>query len=332
MKSFPYSIVIRGLGSSVPETRLTNEDLSTLVDTNDEWITTRTGISERRVAGKDLQVSDLAVQAARKALLQAEMGPEAIDLILVATLSPETLSPATACLVQNKLGCRNVPAFDMNAACSGFLYALEVGTSMMHSGSYRNVLVVGVEKLTSFTDYQDRGTCILFGDGAGAVILSKVDEPGYGILGCTLGADGSNAEFIQIPSGGSSQPATSETVDRREHFLRMNGKEVFKVAVRAMGQAGTAILQEHGVSPEQLKCVIPHQANIRIIEALARSLDMPMERIFVNIQKYGNTSAASIPIALDEAKIERNFVRGDHILLVAFGAGLTWAACVVRWY
>ena len=326
------SVVIRGVGSSVPETKLTNDELTHMVDTNDEWITTRTGIRERRVAGSEIQVSDLAVNAASKALKEAGMTPDQIDLIIVATLSSEMISPATSCLVQQKLGCRPVPCFDLNAACSGFLYSLEVGKSMMLTGKYENALVVGVEKLTSFTDYEDRATCILFGDGAGAAVISKVDEEGYGLLGSTMGADGSNAYFITIPSGGSAQPASIETVQNREHYLRMNGKEVFKVAVRAMGQAGASILKEHGVDSSQLKCVIPHQANIRIIEALAKHLSIPMEQIFVNIQKYGNTSAASIPIALDEAKIERNFQKGDHILLVAFGAGLTWAASVIRWY
>ena len=326
------SVVIRGIGSSVPEKKLTNDELTHMVDTSEEWIMTRTGIRERRIAGSEIQVSDLAADAATKALKEAGMTPDAIDMIVVATLSSEMISPATSCLVQQKLGCRPVPCFDLNAACSGFLYSLEVGKAMMLSGNYQNVLVVGVEKLTSFTDYEDRSTCILFGDGAGAAVISKVDEAGYGLLGSTLGADGSNAYFITIPAGGSAQPATVGTVQNREHFLRMNGREVFKVAVRAMGQAGASILQEHGVDPSQLKCVIPHQANIRIIEALAKHLSIPMEQIFVNIQKYGNTSAASIPIALDEAKIERNFQKGDHILLVAFGAGLTWAASVIRWY
>jgi 3-oxoacyl-[acyl-carrier-protein] synthase III len=327
-----HSVVIRGVGSAVPEDKLTNDDLTRMVDTNEEWIKTRTGIEERRVAGKDVQVSDLAVEASVKALAEAGITADAIDLIIVATLSSEMVSPATACLVQEKLGCRNVPAFDLNAACSGWLYSLDVGKSMLLNGDYKNALIIGVEKLTAFTDYQDRGTCILFGDGAGAAVISKIEEEGYGLLGSILGADGSNASFIKIPAGGSAIPASIESVENRDHYLKMNGKEVFKVAVRAMGQAGTAILKQHGIDSSQLKCVIPHQANIRIIDALARHLEIPMDRIFVNIQKYGNTSAASIPIALDEAKIERNFQKGDHILLVAFGAGLTWAASIIRWY
>ncbi|MEQ9825548.1 MAG: beta-ketoacyl-ACP synthase III [Puniceicoccaceae bacterium] len=332
MNSKTHSIVIRGMGSSVPETRLTNEDLTKIVDTNDEWITARTGIKERRVAGDDLQVSDLAVNASRNALNEAGLRPEDIDLIVVATLTSEMISPATACLVQQKLGCRPIPAFDINAACSGFIYGLEVATAMMEGGNYQHALLIGVEKLTAVTDYEDRGTCILFGDGAGAAVLSRVDEPGFGVLGCRIGADGSNAPLIHIPGGGSAKPATEESVRQREHYLKMNGKEVFKLAVRAMGNAGLSILREQGIDPAELKCLIPHQANIRIIDALSRSLEIPMETIFVNIQKYGNTSAASIPIALDEAKIERNFKRGDPILLVAFGAGLTWAASVIRWY
>ena len=327
-----HSIVIRGIGSSVPEKKLTNEDLTHMVDTNEEWITTRTGIKERRIAGDDLQVSDLAVNAAKNALAEAKLEAQDIDLVIVATLTSEMVSPATACLVQQKLGCRPVPAFDLNAACSGFIYGLEVGKSMMDSGKYKHALVVGVEKLTSFTDYEDRGTCILFGDGAGAAILSYVDEPGYGVLGCSLGADGANASLIHIPGGGSAMPASKESVEARAHYLKMNGKEVFKLAVRAMGNAGLRILEEHNIGHDDVKCLIPHQANIRIIESLAKTFGLPMEKIFLNIQKYGNTSAASIPIALDEAKIERNFKRGDHILLVAFGAGLTWAASVIRWY
>jgi 3-oxoacyl-[acyl-carrier-protein] synthase-3 len=332
MKSGNPSIIIRGIGSSVPEKKLTNHDLTKIVETTEEWITTRTGISERRVAGQELQVSDLAVRAAEKALDEAGMMAAEIDLILVATLTSEMVSPATACLVQQKLGCRHIPAFDLNAACSGFLYGLEVAKSMMVAGEYQNVLVIGAEKLTSFTDYQDRTTCILFGDAAGAAVLSKVDEPGYGILGCMLGASGENAPLITIPGGGSALPASIQSVEDRQHFLKMNGKEVFKVAVRAMAQSSKNILQRHGVAVEDVKVVIPHQANIRIIEAIAKSLELDDEHMFVNIQKYGNTSAASIPLALDEAKIERNFQKGDHILLVAFGAGLTWASSVIRWY
>lgn len=332
MNSNTKSIVIRGIGSSVPQQKLTNKDLSKIVDTDDEWITTRTGIKERRVAGKDLQVSELGRAAAQKALDSAGVKAEEIDLIIVATLSSEMISPATSCIIQEKLGCRAVPSFDLNAACSGFLYSLEVGKSMMLNGEYENALVIGVEKLTSYTDYEDRTTCILFGDGAGAAVLSKTDEEGLGILGCKLGADGGNAPLIQIPAGGSAKPASIETVEAREHYLRMNGREVFKVAVRGMAQAATDILEKHGIDPSELKCIVPHQANIRIIEAIAKSLQLSDDRMFVNIQKYGNTSAASIPIALDEAKIERNFKKGDPILLVAFGAGLTWAASVIRWY
>ena len=328
-----YSIVMRGVGSATPETRLTNAELTARVETSDEWITTRTGIKERRIAGDSLQLSEIAAEAGRKALANASMQPEEIDMIIVATLSPETLCPSTACLVQSRLGLRQVPAYDINVACSGWLYALDIARSMMLVNStYRNVLVIGAEKLSSFTDWQDRQTCILFGDAAGATVLSRIDEPGYGVLGCDLGADGNNASLIQIPAGGSGKPATAETVEAREHFLRMNGKEVFKVAVKAMSQAAQSILEKNGATADDLVCIIPHQANIRIIEALSARLEIPMDRFFVNIQKYGNTSAASIPLGLDEARIERNFKRGDLILLVAFGAGLTWAASVVRWY
>jgi len=326
------SIVIKGMGSALPEKILTNKYFEKMVDTDDEWITTRTGIKERRVAGDDLQVSELAAQAARKAMDSAGVKAEDIDMIIVATLTSEMVSPGTSCLVQKKLGCAQIPCFDLNAACSGFIYSLEVGRAMMLSGDYQNVLVIGAEKLTAFTDYQDRSTCILFGDGAGAAVLTKIDEPNQGILGCKIGANGENAELIQIPGGGSFKPASEQTVKDREHYLKMNGREVFKVAVRGMSQAAVEILEKHQIDSSDLKCLIPHQANIRIIEAIAKAVDIPMERMFVNIQKYGNTSAASIPIAMDEAKSERNFKHGDPILLVAFGAGLTWAASVIRWY
>ncbi len=326
------SVVIRAIGSYVPEKRLTNEELSKIVDTNDEWITTRTGIKERRIAGETIQVSDMATEAAKLALERSGVAPEDIDLVIVATLSPETLSPSSACLIQDKLGLRKVPAFDLNAACSGFIYGLDIGKAMLSTGKYRNALVVGVEKLSAFTNMEDRGTCILFGDGAGACVISYVDEPDQGIIDCQLGSDGINARHIVIPAGGSKLPANEQTLKDGSQFLQMNGREVFKVAVRAMGQACEDILKKNDLTSDDITVVIPHQANIRIIEAIASKLELPMDHFFVNIQKYGNTSAASIPIAIDEANIERNFKKGDLILLVAFGAGLTWGASLIKWY
>lgn len=302
-----------------------------MVDTSDEWIRSRTGISERRIAADGESTSDLAVEAARRAIADAGLAPEDIDLVIVATITPDMPFPSTACLVQKKLGLRKVPAFDIEAACSGFLYSLEIAGSMVRSGSVRHALVIGAEKLSSITNWEDRTTCVLFGDGAGAAVLSRSDEPGVGVLGSSLGADGTESEILYMPAGGSMRPASTETLANKEHFLRMQGNQVFKIAVRAMEQSALGILQEHGLSSADIACVIPHQANTRIIEALSQRLGVGMDRFKVNLDRFGNTSAASIPIAMDEAYRENRFRNGDHLLLVAFGAGLTWASTLIKW-
>lgn len=325
------SVIIKGLGSYAPERVLTNDDLSKIVETSDDWIRTRTGIRERRLAADSQFTSDLAVEAARNAIADAGLTPADIDLIIVATITPDMPFPSTACLVQTKLGMRKVPAFDIEAACSGFLYAMEVATSMVRHGSARHALVIGAEKLSSITNWKDRTTCVLFGDGAGAVVLTADDRPGIGILGSSLGADGSQTEILYMPAGGSARPPSHETVDGGLHFLAMQGKEVFKIAVRAMEQSAQGLLAANGLTGADVACVVPHQANIRIIEALSQRLGVGMDRVQVNVDRYGNTSAASIPLALDEAYREGRFKAGDNLVLVAFGAGLTWASTLIKW-
>ncbi|MBN1403419.1 MAG: ketoacyl-ACP synthase III [Opitutales bacterium] len=326
------SVIIKGLGSYTPERVLTNEDLSHMVDTSDEWIRTRTGIRERHIAAPDEATSDMGAKAAKAALKDANMSAEEIDLIIVATITPDMPFPSTACFVQNKLGVKNIPAFDITAACSGFLYALEVASGMLRSGAYKNILVIGAEKLSAITNWEDRTTCVLFGDGAGAAILGRCDEPGCGILGGTLGADGQDYSILYLPAGGSAKPASHATVDAGEHFLQMQGNSVFKIAVRAMEQSANSILERHGVTPDQIAWVIPHQANNRIIEAISQRLGIGMDRFWVNLDSYGNTSSASIPLALDEAYKAGKIKKDDYLLFVSFGAGLTWASTLIKWH
>ena len=328
----PSSTVILGTGAYTPPRVLNNDELSHLLDTTDEWIRTRTGIRERHIAAPDVATSDLAVAAARIALADAGLEPADIDLLIVATVSPDQPMPATACLVQHKLGLSSTTAcFDLNAACSGFIYSLDIASAMLATGRYRHALLIGAEKLSSLVDWQDRTTCVLFGDGAGAVVLGRSDERNIGLLGAKLGAFGENADLLEIPRGGSRAPLTPETIGAREHYLKMKGKEVFKIAVRAMEEAARDILEQHGFTADQVACVIPHQANLRIIEAIAQYLQLPTERFYINVDRYGNTSAASIPIALDEARRTGRIQRGDLILLVAFGAGLTYGSALIRW-
>jgi len=326
------SVIIAGVGSYAPAKVLTNEELSKSVDTTDEWIRTRSGIRERRIAAPDEATSDLAVKAATSALADAKINAADIDLLIVATCTPDHPLPATACIVQHKLG---VPAhatcFDISAACSGFLYALEIAYGQLQTNRYKRALIIGAEKLSTITDWTDRTTCVLFGDGAGAAVLMKVDQPGLGILGTDLGADGEFVDNLFIPAGGSRTPATAETVAKRDHSIRMNGREVFKSAVRVMETVAREMLEQHKVTPDQISLVIPHQANIRIIEALAGNLEMPIEKFFVNLDRYGNTSSATIPLALDEARRAGRIKPGDLTLLVAFGAGLTYGATLIRW-
>jgi 3-oxoacyl-[acyl-carrier-protein] synthase-3 len=326
------STVILGTGAYAPRRAMTNDDLAHTVETSDEWIRTRTGIRERRIAGDGENTSDMGVAAAKVALADAGLTPADIDLLVVATITPDLPMPASACMIQHKLGLSTATAcFDLNAACSGFLYALDTASAMLTSGRYQKALVLGAEKLSSVIDWKDRTTCVLFGDGAGAVVLGLSDEPGRGLLGTKLGAFGESVDLLWIPHGGSAAPATTESLADGGHFIKMKGKEVFKVAVRAMDEAARDILEQHQMRADQIALVIPHQANLRIIEAISDYLELPMDRFFVNLDRYGNTSAASIPIALDEARRAGRIKPGDLTLMVAFGAGLTYGSALIRW-
>jgi 3-oxoacyl-[acyl-carrier-protein] synthase-3 len=306
--------------------------MAKIVDTSDEWIRSRSGIGARHFAATDETTSDMACIAGKRAIEAAGIDRSEIDLIIVATMTPDMPFPSTACLVQSKLGLPNVTTFDMQAACSGFVYGLSVANSMLLSGNFKNALVIGAEKMSGILDFEDRTTCVLFGDGAGAAVISATPTADkVGILGVLGGADGSDPSLLQQPGGGSAMPATNESIAGRQHFLKMNGKEIFKSAVRVMGQASTDIIEQMGYSPEDLNLVIPHQANMRIIESLAKRLAIPMEKFHNNLDRYGNTSAASVPIALDEAYRAGRIQSGDLVLLVAFGAGLTWASTLIRW-
>lgn len=326
------SVIVSGTGSYLPTNVLSNEDLTRMVDTTDEWIVTRTGIRERRIANPGEVTSDMAVAASREAIAAAGLQPEDIDLVIVATITPDMLFPSTACILQTKLNLRPIPAFDVEAACSGFIYVLDIAQSMLRAGSCKHALVVGAETLSSIVDWTDRSTCVLFGDGAGAVVLSRSDAKDVGIAGSLLGADGKGGDILFMPGGGALRPATEDSVRARQHFLKMNGKEVFKVAVRVMEKATLDILEQHNLSPDDVALIIPHQANIRIIEMLASRLRLPLDRFGVNIDRLGNTSAASIPLALDEVVRSGKIRRGDAVVLVAFGAGLTWGASLIRWH
>jgi 3-oxoacyl-[acyl-carrier-protein] synthase-3 len=301
-----------------------------MVDTTDEWITTRTGIKERHIAAADEFTSDLGAEAARRAMKMAGVTAEQIDLIIVATITPDMPFPSTACLVQHKLGAKRAAAFDLEAACSGFIYALEIGQQFIMSRTYETVLVIGAEKLSSITDWTDRNTCVLFGDGAGAAILQN-RQGAHGLLTAVMGADGSKADLLFMPGGGSRCPATVDSLNARQHFLRMEGKETFKNAVQAMQTAAEEALRRCELNVSQIKLIIPHQANRRIIDAVGERLGAKPEQLFVNVHKFGNTSAASVGIALDEAVSTGCVQRGDLILLVVFGAGLTWGAAVIEW-
>jgi 3-oxoacyl-[acyl-carrier-protein] synthase III len=322
--------VIAGIGSSVPSRVLSNKDLEKLVDTTDEWITTRTGIKERRIAGAGEPLSKFAVEASERALKDAGIEARDLDMIICATVTPDRLIPATGCIIQRKLGAPRAAAFDLQAGCSGFLYALQMARTGIVSGEYRNVLVVGAELLSKYTDYQDRGTCILFADGAGAAVVTPGESP-RGVLSTRLRADGEMFEFITIVAGGTEYPISIEAIQKRDHLIRMKGNDVFKVAVRMIEEVSREVLDAEGLSPADVTLFVPHQANQRIIDAVASRMGLDSSKVFVNIDRYGNTSAASIPIALDEAWKAGLFKRGDIVLLAAFGAGLTWAASVVRW-
>jgi len=321
---------IAGTGSYVPERVVPNSYFEKLVDTSDEWIQQRTGIEERRFAADDQATSDLSVEAAKRALEAAGMKAEDLDLIVVGTLTPDYLLPSTACLVQDRLGATKAGAFDVNAACTGFLTALHTGESFIAAGRAKRVLVIGAEKLTSFVDFTDRTSCIIFGDAAGAAVLVPHDECGQGeILRTTLGADGKGYDFIHMPGGGSRKPPSHETLEKREHFIRMRGRDVFRFAVTYMGEMVSQMIE--GYPPDEIGLVVPHQVNKRIIEAALERLDIPPEKVVVNIEKYGNSSAATVPLALDEAVRAGRLEKGKLVVLVAFGAGLTWGGTLLRW-
>jgi 3-oxoacyl-[acyl-carrier-protein] synthase-3 len=322
-------IGIIGVGEYLPKKILTNADLEKMVATSDEWITTRTGIKQRRLVSSHEAASDLAINAAKEALKDAGIKPQGLDLIIVATITPDMQFPSTACFVQAALGAKNAVCFDISAACAGFVYAIVVAQQFIARGTYKNALVVGTEVLSSITDWEDRSTCVLFGDGAGAAVLSEVKSGG--ILSTYLGGDGSLADLLMLPGGGSRNPATHKTIDKRLHYLKMEGNEVFKSAVKIMTDAAQIALKQAGLKCSDIDLVIPHQANVRIIMAMAKRLGLSSDRVYLNIEKYGNMSSASTAVALCEAVRIGRIKKGDIILLDAFGAGLVWGACLIKW-
>jgi len=324
----PRFAEIAGIGSYLPERVLTNAELEIMVDTSDAWIKARTGISERRIAAPGQASSDLAAEAGVRALADAELSPADLDLIIVGTSSPDMVFPSTACLTQAKLGA-TCPAYDLNAACTGFVYALQAGVSAIESGRAENVLVIGTDALSRYVDFTDRSTCVLFGDGAGAVVLRASQDAG--VLGIALGSDGTGSELLKVPAGGSAMPITHERIDRKEQYIKMNGNEVFRFAVRAIPKVTRKALQLSGLSIADVDWLVPHQANQRILDTIEARLGIEHERVFANLSRTGNTSAASIPLALDELYTGGNLRYGNHLALVGFGAGLTWGAAIVRW-
>lgn len=324
------AVGILGMGHYVPEKILTNFDLEKMVETSDQWITERTGIKQRHIAAPEEATSDLCYNVAMIALKDAGVAPEELDLVIVATASPDHVFPSTACLVQDRIGAKNAAAFDLAAGCSGFVYSLGVASQMIATGLYKHALIIGAETLSRIMNWTDRNTCVLFGDGAGAAVLGPVEE-GYGVLGIDMGADGSGGKYLIQPAGGSRNPASPETVEANDHTIHMNGPEVFKFAIQIMGKTAKRALAKANMKAEDLDMLFPHQANLRIISSAAKRLKMPMEKVWVNVDKYANTSAASIPIALCEAQAAGALKKGDNILLDGFGAGLTWASIVLKW-
>ena len=328
MVTFAAGII--GIGCYLPEKKLTNQDLEKMVDTSDAWITERTGIKTRHIAAPDQATSDLAYEAAVRALADADTKPEELDLIIVATESPDYKYPSTACLLQARLGAKNAAGFDLSAGCSGFVYGLGIGSQSIVSGLYKKILLVGAETLSRITDWTDRNTCVLFGDGAGAAVLGRVEE-GYGVLSLDLGADGSGGSHLIQPAGGSRKPTTHETVDAHEHLIHMDGQDVFKFAARRMPYACRKVLQKAGMSIDDVALLVPHQANLRIIDNAIDRLKIDRDRVWINIDKHGNMSAACVPVCLTEAQEAGRLKKGDNVIMVAFGAGLTWAGALVRW-
>ena len=323
------TVSIIGTGSYVPEKVLTNEDLESIVDTSAEWIYSRTGMRERHIAADDQAASDLGSEAAKKALADAGIGADEIDLIIVATLSPDMFFPSTACFVQEKIGAKNAFCYDLGAACSGFLYAMDVAKNQIACGAVETALVIGSEKMSTFIDWEDRGTCILFGDGAGAAVLQAGGE-GRGIMESSMGSDGSLAHLLATPGGGSRNPISHEMIDQKQHFLKMEGRDVFKHAVVRMSEAVLDAMEKNGISADDVSCFIPHQANIRIIDAISKRLGVA-DRMFTNVDKYANTSSAALAIALDEAARGGIIKKGDLVVLTVFGGGFTWGANVIEW-
>lgn len=330
MTELPRAAGILGLGVCVPDNVVTNQDLAAKVETSDEWITTRTGIKERRIAPPEIATSDLAAEAGRRALAAAGLQPTDLDLIITATFTPDMICPSAACMVAEKLGTTRAGAMDLNAACTGFIYGLTIAKSLILTGVVRHVLVVGVETMSRYVDWSDRTTCVLFGDGAGAAVVGPV-EPPRGILSEFISADGCGSRLIHVPAGGSAMPPTAETVRDKKHFIQMEGKEVFRFATKIMGEACDKALERAGLTADQIDLLVPHQANIRIIDYAAKRYGLTGDRVMVNIDRYGNTSAASIPIALFEAQQQGRIAPGKIVALVAFGAGLTWGANIIRW-
>ena len=325
----PYRAAITGLGAYLPERVLTNADIEKLVETTDEWIRTRTGIRERRIAAKEQATSDLALPAAQEALKNAGLTPQDLDLIIVATTSPDMIFPSASCFLQAKLGA-SCGAFDLAAACSGFAYALSVAEGFVKSGIYRHILVVGAETISRFINWKDRGTCVLFGDGAGAAVVSR-SKDGHGILASYLGADGTQSEILQIPAGGSKIPPSAESIANGQHYIRMDGPALFKIAVKTMEQAVLKVLEHEKLQVKDIACLIPHQANNRILQAVAERLKIAPEKVFINVDRYGNMSSASTVVGLYEAVKSGVVKKGDYVVLVAFGGGLTWGASLIKW-
>jgi len=322
---------IAGIGVSLPSKVVTNRELEKLVDTSDEWIETRTGIRERRIAEPNMTTSDLCFEAATKSLADAKLTPQDLDLIIVCTVTPDTPVPATACILQDRLGAKQAAAFDLNGGCTGFMYGLATASQFVSTGKFKNVLVIGADLLSRITNWQDRGTCILFGDGAGAVIVSPSKDQAYGLLDFHLRADGSGAPLLKVEAGGAKLPASVITAEKRQHFLQMEGRQVFKFAVHAILDGVNTLLKRNELTVDDIDCFVFHQANLRILENAAKQLKIPSEKIISNVQKYGNTSSASVPIALEEARREKKFKKGSYVILVGFGAGLTWASALLRW-
>jgi len=325
---------VRSVGRFLPERKLTNSDLEKMVDTSDEWIVTRTGVRERRILEPGVGCSHMAVRAALECLERAGVGPEEVDLIIVGTVTPDMMFPATACLVQNEIGAKNAWGFDLSAGCSGFLFSLSTAAQLIEAGRVNRALVIGSDVITTLIDYTDRNTCVIFGDGAGAVLLEACTEPGFGILDFILHIDGAGGEYLCMKGGGSRRPATHETVDNKEHFVSQDGRAVFKAAVSEMSNVAARILERNGLTGDDVTFFIPHQANNRIVEAAARRMGIEDGKVIANICKYGNTVSASVPLALYEAVLERDHrvKKGDYLVLAAFGAGFTWGSALLRWW